>query len=184
MSTEDGPQGAPDIDAAEIIASEIREYFDAWRKGRGPFGAPALFDAEGLAEDVVTALRLKGCDVQYPTAFTPKPIDMEYTAYGVSLCQIGEDGDHMIALGHVEPRRMVAALNRYWRKHVGLDYADIRPDPSAPMFDEISHKWAEFTSSANTDVDEYPWFCWAAPAPADPRYLSRTEPTPITRWFV
>lgn len=182
MTVEDGPQGAPDLDATDIIREEIRGYYATWLKRRTIPGA--AFDSDLLADEIVTGLGLKGYAIQSPAIFTPKPIDMEYTAYGVSLCQIGEDGDNMIALGHVEPRRMVAALNRYWRKHVGLDYADIRPDPSAPMFDEISHKWAEFTSSANTDVDEYPWFCWPAPAPTDPRYLSRTEPTPITRWFV
>ena len=180
MTVQDGPQGAPDIDAAEIIAAEIRDYFNAWRSGK----SLSSFDEEGLAEDIITALRLKGCDIEYPTVFMPKPIDMEFSAYGVSLCQIGEDGDNMIALGHVEPRRMVAALNRYWRTHVGLDHEDIRPDPTALMYGEISHGWAEFTSSAAGAIDDYPWFCWSAPSPSDPRYLSRTEPTAITRWFV
>lgn len=39
--------------------------------------------------------------------------------YGVHVCCIGEDGN-MVALGHHEPKRVIAALNRYSREEIGL----------------------------------------------------------------
>jgi hypothetical protein len=36
--------------------------------------------------------------------------------YGINVCEIGEDGDYIIAAGHVEPRKMLAAANAYARK--------------------------------------------------------------------
>lgn len=40
--------------------------------------------------------------------------------YGVWVSCIGEEGD-MVALGHHEPKRTLAALNRYSREECGLD---------------------------------------------------------------
>ncbi|MEU0515610.1 hypothetical protein [Amycolatopsis sp. NPDC006125] len=46
-----------------------------------------------------------------------KPFMQEH--HGVWVCYIGEDGD-VIALGHHEPRRVLAAFNRIARKECGL----------------------------------------------------------------
>lgn len=41
------------------------------------------------------------------------------TYYGVPVCSVGEDGD-LLALGHHDPRRTIAAMNAYSRKAIGL----------------------------------------------------------------
>lgn len=41
--------------------------------------------------------------------------------YGVRVCLVGEDGDLAVALGHVEPRRALAAFNRHVRRDLGWD---------------------------------------------------------------
>lgn len=48
--------------------------------------------------------------------------------YGVPLCPLGDDGEAVVALGHPEPMRAVAAFNRYARWELGLtDMCDEGP---------------------------------------------------------
>jgi hypothetical protein len=42
------------------------------------------------------------------------------TCYGVPVCSMGEDGE-LLALGHHDRRRVIAALNRYARRELGWD---------------------------------------------------------------
>jgi hypothetical protein len=41
------------------------------------------------------------------------------TRYGVTLIPLGEDGDVLVAPGHVEPRRLAAAVSAYCRSNDG-----------------------------------------------------------------
>lgn len=68
-------------------------------------------------------------------------------AYGVNLDWIGEDGE-MVAHGHVEPRRFVAAANRWSRESAGFG---LLGDSSswmrstwtyAEFLQSVSHRWA------------------------------------------
>jgi hypothetical protein len=69
-------------------------------------------------------------------------IEMPHTYYGVAVSDIGEDGG-LVALGHVEPRRAVAAFNRHAR--VGWGYPNLADDRSATLaevLNDIDHTWA------------------------------------------
>lgn len=61
------------------------------------------------------------------------------TYYGVRIGSIGEDGDVM-ALGHVEPRRFVAAHIRYCREDLGYNLAWEMRSPEL-AFKDIEHTW-------------------------------------------
>lgn len=53
--------------------------------------------------------------------------------FGVQLSFIGDDGDWIVALGHHEPRRVVAALNRHVRHDLGWSsLSDEWDDPTYP----------------------------------------------------
>lgn len=75
--------------------------------------------------------------------------------YGVKVALIGEDGDWAVALGHVEPRRALAAFNRMarvdlgWRDFLGEfhSYGDVDEALSA-----IKQTWA----ALKTECDYYP----------------------------
>lgn len=176
-------KGAPDLDETELIAEAIRDYTRTQSFGsvpllpRGPVKTGPDF-ADHLATFIHGHLHAHGAAIQLPQVFTPKPVDMTFTAYGVALSQLGEDGDEIIALGHVTRLRLLAALNCYWRKFVGLTRADI----NELLTDSgMRHTWAEFLEHANTDSAEWAWSCYPAAAP-DASVLAANEPTPITRW--
>lgn len=83
---------------------------------------------------------------------------------GIGLSDIGEDGD-VIALGHHDPQRMLAALRQYARSVWG---EDLQPTG------QIRHQWAVNTGEG---VGPEQWRL----EPADP-----TAPGafPVTRWMV
>lgn len=51
------------------------------------------------------------------------------TYYGIAVCSVGEDGD-LLALGHHEPLHVIAAMNAYSRKVIGL--MNMCDDPRMP----------------------------------------------------
>jgi hypothetical protein len=76
--------------------------------------------------------------------FTPTTEQMEGTHYGVAVCSLGEDGD-MLALGHHEPRKALAAFNRHARVFLGLaNLFDDRSVKAADALEDVSAKWALF----------------------------------------
>ncbi|TFI42078.1 hypothetical protein E4P29_18690 [Rhodococcus sp. 1R11] len=176
-------KGAPDLDETELIADAIRTYSRHQSLGRHPlFPNGPVKDgpdfADHLAEDIKRHLHAHGAAINLPQVFVPKPVDMTFTAYGVSLSELGEDGDEIIVLGHVPRLRLLAALNRYWRTFVGLNrtaITELLRDGS------MKHTWAEFLEPANTEAIEWAFLCYPAAAP-DSEALSANEPTPITRW--
>ncbi|OZD08506.1 hypothetical protein CH275_04990 [Rhodococcus sp. 06-235-1A] len=176
-------KGAPDLDAAELLADAIRTYSRQQSLGRHPlFPSGPVKDgpdfADHLAEEIQGHLHSHGAAINLPQIFAPKPVGMTFTAYGVSLSELGEDGDEIIVLGHVSRRRLLAALNRYWRTFVGLN----RPDITELLRDgSMKHTWAEFLEPANTEAIEWAFLCYPAAAP-DSAVLASNEPTPITRW--
>lgn len=124
IETQKTPAGAPAIDPEELIAKAVNALVDRQRIFDN--GIANKLTGEQVADQVLMELRSNGCSISTPDRFTPTPDDFAFTAYGVSLSELGEDSDCMIALGHIEPRRMLAALNRYWRKFCGPD-TDARP---------------------------------------------------------
>ncbi len=178
-----GHKGAPDLDATELLADAIRSYSRQQALSRHPlFPNGPVKDvpdfADHLADFIHGSLTTRGAAIQLPQVFTPKPVDMTFIAYGVALSELGEDGDRIVALGHVPRLRLLAALNKYWRTFIGhgrSEIADMLRDS------DMRHTWAEFLEHANTDHAEWAWSCYPAEAP-DSDVLAANEPTPITRW--
>lgn len=82
---------------------------------------------------------------------------MEATYYGVPVAYVGEDGE-MLALGHHEPRRVIAAFNAHARCHYGLaNLADDAGATAAPWFKDLHQQWAVFTAPDPAESD-YAWF--------------------------
>jgi hypothetical protein len=83
--------------------------------------------------------------------------NLEHHAYGVRLSLLGEDGD-WIALGHVEPRRMLAAMRRVSRLEgwEDIDAYDTLPE----LLAGVQHRRAVFTE---LDDEDHPhadaWWC-------------------------
>lgn len=63
------------------------------------------------------------------------------THYGVKVCTLGEDGD-LLALGHHEPRRVIAALNRYCRREIGLSDLYDGVGQRSNVYNSIKRGWA------------------------------------------
>lgn len=82
-----------------------------------------------------------------PAPFTATPDDMMRTVFGVHVTSVGEDGN-WLALDHVEPRRMLAAVLRAARDEIGLTREEtIGPDDTwgdASPLDCVVHSWAVF----------------------------------------
>ncbi|OZF00831.1 hypothetical protein CH300_20020 [Rhodococcus sp. 15-1154-1] len=175
--------GAPDLDPQELIEKAFRTATDQARKRTSNRDVTA---AE-VSEEVIGTLTAHGCMIVTPDVFSPRPVDFSFEAYGVALAELGEDGDTIIALGHVEPRRMIAALSKYWRTYVGVQYDDMFPEVGgarANLTHQITHRWAEFTRNA-ADYGghfEFDWQCWPAPAPTGLHTTARERQVAITRW--
>ena len=89
-----------------------------------------------------------------PALVTPSP---EEVFYGVPITSVGEDGD-MLAFGHVDPRRALAAFNRYARTVCGLlNLADDRSATTDDMLNSIRHEWAVFHAPDPDDGDDPDW---------------------------
>jgi len=92
-----------------------------------------------------------------PTFVTPEP---EATHYGIPVTAVGEDGD-VLALGHHEPRRALAAFNRHAREQVGLlNLTDIRSSTAAECLAYITQGWALFRKPLLDDDSEDPDWEW------------------------
>lgn len=113
---------------------------------------------------------------------TPKYLThpaMPFTAYGVELSQIGEDGS-WIALGHVDARRMVAAMRKVGRSLYGRGARSASEDTFgsfsdvADLFEIPERKRATFV-----EHPECGWWCdGSAEAQAHPRAVA------VTMWWV
>lgn len=107
--------------------------------------------------------------------------------YGVPVSAIGEDGD-MIALGHHEPRRVLAAMRRYGREVCGMDDEDtfgygFLGRAHLSMYAVLKRAHAVFTDEAG-----YEWYARLVPDP-DPHALSAAtvnwddfSAIPVTVW--
>ncbi|OZF47544.1 hypothetical protein [Rhodococcus sp. 14-2470-1a] len=176
--------GAPDFDVDELMEKAVAAAY-----ARPMFAQmEAQEKCTAIAGEIRGALHSYGCAIVTPTTFTPEPVDFVFEAYGVSLAELGDDGETIIASGHVDRRRMIAALSKYWRTYVGVQYDDMNPQIDgvrAKLTDQIKHTWAEFTRNEAADYGtfEHSWMCWPAPAPAAGTETSITNrQVAITRW--
>lgn len=81
---------------------------------------------------------------------------MEATYYGVPVAYVGEDGE-MLALGHHEHRRVLAAFNAHARRHYGLvNLADDQNATAAPWLADLHQQWALF-STPDPATSDYAW---------------------------
>ncbi|OQQ13023.1 hypothetical protein B0675_40100 [Streptomyces sp. M41(2017)] len=85
----------------------------------------------------------------------------EATHYGISVCNIGEDGD-MLALGHPGDRRALAAFNRHARVFIGL--CNLADDPRATLSEWVGstqEKWVIFRKPdpEQGEDPDYVWVC-------------------------
>ncbi len=76
--------------------------------------------------------------------------------FGVTLLDVGEDGD-VVILGHGhDPMRLIAALNRHARECWGLaNLLDDAGKTVADLADSLSETWAYLTAD---NGDEYGWY--------------------------
>lgn len=85
--------------------------------------------------------------------FTLTADDFEKTYYGVPVCSSGEDGD-MLALGHHDARRVLAACNRYARKVIGFDnLADDRRALADEWLGSITEHWGVPRKATEDEMD-------------------------------
>lgn len=109
-----------------------------------------------------------------PAAFIPGFADMEAVYYGVPVAITTEDGD-MIALGHLDPRRALAAFNRHARTQ--WKSRNFSNDPAAEaeeVLAQVQRSWATFTR--HTPVTGWAWRCRHA-APGAPGAIPVTSLT-------
>ncbi len=105
----------------------------------------------------------------------PKNLPGFGTFYSVKVCYVGDDAEFLLALGHHEPRRVIAAFNKAAR-HCGFeDIYDGQRKPGVVVADELERRWA--------------WVYWDVPH-ADPEdWLIRWDAPqhdyysfPVTVW--
>lgn len=100
---------------------------------------------------------------------TPTKADLGFEAFGVVGSTIGEDGDWVL-LGHVEPRKAIAAWWRMNRDSLGLGKDDLlgysgASDPDrttwAELLGMVEHRWAIFEGhdDACTCGCDGSWWC-------------------------
>ncbi|SES04323.1 hypothetical protein [Streptomyces qinglanensis] len=95
--------------------------------------------------------------------------EMEDTHYGIQMASLGEDGDRLLALGHHEPKRVLAAFNRYARTVIGWpNIADDFTASAADWAGRLEQRWAVFRKpdpdDDEWDVPEYAWHAdWSDP---------------------
>lgn len=99
--------------------------------------------------------------------------DMPWRFYRVPITPLGEDAEVVMGLGHVEPRRFVAAARALMREVVGADLADDF-DTAADALRQVQHRWAvsrprctagdhfcplrtETHCASPAELDEYGW---------------------------
>lgn len=81
-----------------------------------------------------------------------------HRAYGLDLDYIGEDGEGILAHGHVDPRRFIAGANHMARKVCGLrNVYDDRSILAADVLGEVRHRWA-VNDQERADADGYEWW--------------------------
>lgn len=105
------------------------------------------------------------------TAIAPGTVltdpEMEATHYDIPVVCFGEDGD-MLALGHHEPRRALAAFNRHARTFIGL--SNVADEPGAlaqDWLDAIREGWVVFATPDPEQGDDPDYVWYAHPAKPD-----------------
>lgn len=95
-----------------------------------------------------------------PQTITRADLDRSFTEtyYGVPLLRIGEDGDLLLALGHHEPRRFLAAMLA-WVRSEGYSprewlLGEIRLDAA---FAEKATGWHRFYIHADAATVDHPY---------------------------
>lgn len=83
------------------------------------------------------------------------------TFHGVPLAATGEDGEEgLMALGHHQPRRILAALLAYCRDR-GMDLSDLGvSNPAAPqarLLVERAQRWTVFYRHADAETTDEDW---------------------------
>lgn len=68
--------------------------------------------------------------------------DYGYTAYGITVFPLGEDGDLIIAFGHHDKRRFLAACNHHARVACGMK--SLADGWGLPTQSEVSHSYGVF----------------------------------------
>jgi hypothetical protein len=87
--------------------------------------------------------------------------ETEDTHYGISITHVGEDGN-MLALGHHDPRKALAAFNKHARTFLDLpNLADDFSARAANWLDAIRPRWAVFTEPDPEQCEDPEWF-WVA----------------------
>lgn len=88
------------------------------------------------------------------TFVTPIP---EATHYGIDVTAIGEDGD-LLAFGHHDPRRALAAFNRHARTEWGLaNLGDDRRAIADDFTGQITTGWGQFRKPLTTEGEDPDW---------------------------
>lgn len=104
------------------------------------------------------------------TPMTLTPDDFEATYDGISVCCSGEDGD-MIALGHHDPVKALAAFNRHAREFVKIEnvLADdtVTPEELADLTDCITQRWGLAYAATEEEQDHLGWSWRLETATAD-----------------
>lgn len=115
-----------------------------------------------MSSELIDGARFEG----RPILSTP---DLGFSAYGVNLSTGGEDGD-WIALGHVRPLLMLAAMRKVNRDHMGCTDEEIFGDADwGPQTERVAHLSALFT-----DTDDG-WFAnWGPEAREHPSAIDVT----------
>lgn len=110
-------------------------------------------------------------DPTAPTTDLPAPF---CTTYGVDLHNIGEDGEHLMAFGHLDKRRFFAACNHFARREWCLvNLADGKDATWADVKSEIEYRYARLVI---TPESEYAWQVWWQAERDD------EHPLPVTVW--
>lgn len=91
----------------------------------------------------------------------PNP-DGGHTVYSITVHPIGEDGDTIVAFGHIDQRRFLAACNHFARVYCG--YLNLYEDLStlaADALTDVDHIEAWYDPSP---VHEHDWYLyWTQP---------------------
>jgi hypothetical protein len=95
-----------------------------------------------------------------PGAIIATP-ETEDTHYGIPVAHVGEDGD-LLALGHHDRRKTLAAFNKHARTFIGLpNVADDFSAHAEDWLNAIRLRWAVF-AVPDPEMAEDPEWTWAA----------------------
>lgn len=121
-----------------VSARAVREYR---RKGWDP-ARLVYHHGEALMESLVENEHED--ETGYDPMFSPDPeLPLKSEYFGILVSSVGEDGD-LIALGHHELWRVIAAWNRYARKEWGLcNLFDNRSATYADVAPMVKETWAQ-----------------------------------------